>query len=126
MSGNSAPPRRSLSTSLTLRSTSALLDFMLAHLLVDPCGVPVVQTGVVDHRQVLHVAVRSQVGRSLENQAQAIPESQTNHLGVAAGGADDLAALLHQFRDSGAVLLGAGLGHEIRTQQRQAADNANV
>src|SRR5262245_15876271 len=97
MSANSAPPRRSLKTSSTRLNTSALVDFMLAHLVVDPGGVPVVQPRVVDQGQVLRVPVRAQVGTALEGQAQAVGEGQGDHLGVAAGRAGDLAALLGQL-----------------------------
>src|SRR5205823_7763308 len=106
MSANSAPPSRSLKTSSTRCATSRLLDFMLAHLLVDPCAMPVVQAGVVDHAQVLHVAVGPQVGAALECQAQAVGEGQRDHLGVAAGGADHLAALLDKLLDGPLVHLG--------------------
>src|SRR5262249_30338453 len=109
MSANSAPPRRSPNTSLTRCATTTLVDFMLAHLLVDPCGVPVVQAGGVDDAQVLHVPVGPQVGRALEAQAQAVGEGQRDDLGMAAGAADGLAALLDQLLDGPLVDLGDAL-----------------
>src|SRR5262245_13827771 len=115
MSANSAPPSRSLKTSSTRFRTSALVDFMLAYLLVDPCGMPIVQACVVDDAKILHIPVRSQVGRTLEGQAQPIGERQRDNLGVAAGGADDLAALLDQLLDRPEVDLRAGLRHEVGT-----------
>src|SRR5215469_9646683 len=111
MSENSAPPRRSLNTSSTRRASSALVDFMLAYLGVDPCGVPVVQARVVDDGQVFEVAVGAEVGRPLEGEAQAVGEGQRHHLGVAAGGADDLAALFGQLGDGTLVDLRRCLGH---------------
>src|SRR5262245_59929606 len=106
MSANSAPPRRSPNTSLTRCATTALVDFMFADLLVDPCGMPVVQAGVVDHAQVLHVPIRPEIGAALEGQAHAVGEGQRDQLGVAAGTADGLAALLHQLLDGALVDLG--------------------
>src|SRR5712692_2688964 len=99
MSANSAPPRRSLKTSSTRFRTSAFVDFMLAYLLVNPCCMPVVQAGVVDHGQVFEVAVGAKVGRSLEYQTQAVCKAQRNNLRMAAGRADDLPALLDQLLD---------------------------
>ena len=52
------------------------------------------QAGVVDYCQVLHVPVRSQVGATLEHQAQPVGKGQGDHLGVTAGGAHNLAALI--------------------------------
>src|SRR5262245_19524198 len=99
MSARFAPPRRSLNTSSTRLRTSAFVDFMLAYLLVDPCAMPIVQVGVVDHGQILEVAVGPQVGRSLEGQLEPIGEGQRANLRMAAGGADDLASLFSQLLD---------------------------
>src|SRR5262249_33046921 len=109
MSARFAPPRRSLNTSSTRFATSALVDFMFADLGVEPCCMPIVQAGVVDHGQVLKVPVRPQVGRTLEGQAQPIGECHRANLRMAAGGGDDLAALLYQLLDRPEVDLRAGL-----------------
>src|SRR4051812_20872682 len=113
MSGNSAPPRRSLSTSLTRLDTSALVDFMLAHLAVDPCGMPVMQAGVVDGRRLLHVLVRSEVGAPLEDQAQAVGEGQAADLGVASCRRHRLLARGDQLLDGALVDRRVRPGHEV-------------
>src|SRR5258708_180163 len=99
MSWNSAPPRRSLNTSLTLFVTSALVDFMRANLLLNPCGVPIVKTEVINRGHLLHVFVRPQVCGPFPHEAQAVRKRQASDLGMAARRGHRLTAVFHQFLD---------------------------
>src|ERR1700722_1185824 len=70
-------------TSSTRCRISALVAFGMApHQFLDPGRMEVVQGPVVTQNHLLLVAVRSQVGRTLNNQRRAVGEVETDDLAM--------------------------------------------
>src|SRR6266481_3073100 len=61
------------------------LGFILPGLSINPSGVPIVQTWIVDCGHVLDVLVSAQVGAALEYQPLAVGERETSNFRVASG-----------------------------------------
>src|SRR5262245_13263272 len=113
MSAKPAPPSRSSKTASTRLATSALVALPLMVLGVDPCGMPVVQAGVVEECKLLDIAVRPQVGGALKDHFSAALEVQAGDLRVRPRGGEGHAAGLELPR--GLTELGlVVLGEEIR------------
>src|SRR5262249_39204258 len=105
MSRNSPPSSRSRRTSSTLCRTVACVDFMGRHHPIEPCGIEVVDQGVLRglpaERETLRVPRGPQVGRTGKRPALAVLHVEQKQFAVGPCRGDALAALVQGLQQGG-------------------------